>query len=213
MATLQDLLDDLNDRLNDANNAAGAGEANKIRWINRGISAMWPRVFRTVVDSTLVVATDTFEYSIPAAVGDEGEIFRVEIEDQSAPSTRFVELDGFDVVPLVDGRTLQLPSWLASGSTVGAQVRISAAKPLSQLVDTTDVFDGRAIHEELPVWYALGLALSRRIEDRTVHTRLSTIDSRNGVDINEQMGAAGFAFAQFEAMLDRLAMPWPASVG
>lgn len=213
MATGQTFLDDLNDRLNDVDNAAGMGEAAKLRLINRGIAAMWPRIFRTVADDSIAIVTDQYEYDIPAAVGDEGEIFRVELEDVNAANTRFVELDGYDIVPLITGRTLQLPSWVVGASNDGALIRISAALPLSQLASTASTFDGRAIHEELPVWYALGVALSRRIEDRVDYTRYSTIDARNGVDISEQMLTSQFCFSQFEAMLERMQMPWPASVG
>jgi hypothetical protein len=210
VTTLQDLLDDLNDRLNDESGHDGIGLQKKIRYLNRGIAAMWPRVYRTVSDSSIVLAANTFEYAIPAAVGDESEIYRVEIEDINAPATRYVELDEFDIVPMLNSRVLQIS---APNAWVGANIRITAAKPLTRLEDPNDVFDGRAIHEELPVWYALGLALSRRIEDRQDHTRYATLDARNGVDIDEQIGSAAFAFAQFEAMLDRMAMPWPASIG
>lgn len=211
MATLQDLLDDLNSRLGDVNNAAGVGEITKMRWINRGIAAMWPKVYRTVTNNTIVLAADTYEYAIPAAVGDESEIFRIEVEDNSVASDRFVELDGLDIVPTITGRTLQLSS--IPSSLVGARVRITAAVPLSHLPTTGSTFDGRRIHEELPVWYALGLALANRLEDRTVHTRYSTVAAQNGVDVEEQMLTSTFCFSQFEAMLDRMAMPWPASVG
>ncbi len=213
MATLQDLLDDLNDRLNDVDNAAGMGEAAKMRLINRGIAAMWPRIFRTVADNSIAIVADQYEYTIPSTVGDEGEIFRVELEDVNAANARYVELDGFDIVPLITGRTLQLPAWVVGASNEGALIRISAAKPLSQLAAVGSTFDGRDIHMELPVWYALGIALSRRIEDRVDYTRYSTIDARNGVDIGEQMLTAQFCFSQFEAMLERMQMPWPASVG
>jgi hypothetical protein len=211
MATMQTLLDDLNDRANDANNAAGAGEANKMRYINRGIAAMWPRIYRTVSDATITVAADTFEYAIPGGVGDESEIFRVEIEDINAPGTRYVELDNYDIVPLLTSRVLQLHS--VPTTLVGAKIRITAAKPLSPLATLGSTFDGRQIHEELPVWYALGILLSRRLEDRTNHTRYSTTDARNGVDIDEQLVTSQFAFAQFENLLERMSMPWPASVG
>ena len=212
MATLQDLLDDLNGRLGDADNDAGAGEATKIRWINRGISAMWPRIYRTAQDATLQVATDTYEYAVPAAVGDEGEIYRVELEDPNAAGTRYIELDNYDIVPMVEDQVIQLPSWVIR-DWVGAHIRITAAKPLSELATVGSTFDGRRIHEELPVWYALGLALANPIEDRTDYTRYATIDGRNGVDINELMGTSQFAFAQFELLLDRMQMPWPTSVG
>lgn len=211
MATMQDLLDDLNDRLQDANNAAGVGEATKMRYINRGIAAMWPRVYRTVTDSSIELAADTFEYSIPSAVGDESEIFRVEVEDTSAAGTRFTELDNYDIVPVLTSRKLQLP--YIPSHYEGAAVRITAAVPLSALATTAATFDGRRIHEELPVWYALGLAITRQMENRTVHSRYATNDARNGVDVAEQINSSQFAFAMFESMLDRMAMPWPASVG
>lgn len=211
MATMQDLLDDLNDRLQDANNAAGVGEATKMRYINRGIAAMWPRIYRTVTDSTIQLAADQFEYTIPSAVGDESEIFRVEIEDINAANTRYVELDNFDIVPLLTGRYLQLP--YIPAHYVGANVRITAAKPLSRMAAVGTTFDGRQIHEEIPVWYALGLAIGRQIENRTDHTRYATVDGRNGVDIGEQINSSQFAFAMFESLLERMAMPWPASVG
>lgn len=211
MATLQDLLDDLNSRLNDANNAAGVGEATKIRWINRGISAMWPAVYRTVVDDSITLAADTYEYAIPSAVGDESEIFRIEVSDESVSADRFVELDGVDIVPSITSRVLQLRSIPAN--MVGATVRITAAVPLSSLATTGATFDGRRIHEELPVWYAMGLALANRIEDRTVHTRYSTVNAQNRVDVEEQMLTSQFCFSQFETLLDRMRMPWPVSVG
>lgn len=210
MATMQDLLDDLNDRLQDANNAAGVGEATKMRYINRGIAAMWPRIYRTVVNEQITLESDTYEYSIPSTL-DEGEIFRIEVSDENAANTRYVDLDGVDIVGTITTRKLQLSS--IPTHLVGATVRITGAVPLSALSTTGSTFDGRRIHEELPVWYALGLALARNIENRTDHTRYTTVEARNGVDINEQIGSAGWAFAQFESMLERMAMPWPASVG
>lgn len=211
MATMQDLLDDLNDRLQDANNAAGVGEVTKMRYINRGIAAMWPRVYRTVVDSSIVLAANTYEYAVPTAVGDESEIFRMEVEDNSVTALRYIELDQFDIVPAISGRILQIPH--VSTAFAGAKVRITAAVPLSRLTTTGSTFDGRRIHEELPVWYALGLAIARQVENRTDHTRYSSTVAANHVGINEQMGASQFAFAMFESMLERMAMPWPASIG
>jgi hypothetical protein len=210
MATMADLLADLNDRLNDVGNTQ-APEATKIRWINRGVAAMWPRIYRTISDTSVVVDSLTYEYALPATF-NEAEVYRVEVEDGVA-TNRFLELDGFgfDIVPGIGARTLQLP--YPTLLTDGARIRISATAPLSQMPAVGSTFDGRAIHEELPVWYALGIAESRRLDDRVDHRRYSTTVAQNGVDINEVMNASQFCFAQFETLLERMAMAPPASVG
>lgn len=210
MATMQTLLDDLNDRLNDVNNAAGAGEANKMRYINHGIRAMYPKVYRTVVDSSLVVAADTFEYELPATF-DHAKIVRVEIEvDQD--NGRFAHLDNFEIVPTLPDKKLRIDSVELPVET-GALIRVVGVRPMTELTTVGSTYDGPPGTEEIPVWYALGLVLSRRIEDRTVHTRYATAHARNGVGIDEMWSSAQFAFGQFELLLDRYEMPLPAQAG
>ena len=210
MATLQELLDDLNDRLNDANNAAGAGEANKIRYINSGIAAMYPKVYKTVSDSTLVIAEDTWEYELPATF-DHARIVRVEVETSST-SNRFIHLYDFEIVPTQENKILRLDH-LEMPVDADSRIRVVGVRPLTPLAATTDTYDGPPGTEEIPVWYAFGRVLGRRLEDRMGHTRYSTTAAMNGVDINEIMNASQFAFAQFELLLDRYALPLPAQAG
>lgn len=210
MVLLQSLLDDLNDRLNDANNAAGAGEAAKIRWINSGQAAMYPKIFKTVSDDSTLIVADTYEYTLPATF-DYSKIVRVELESGEA-TNRFVHLFDFEIIPLQTGKVVRLDH-LELPVAAGARIRVSAVKPLTAMTSTGSTYEGPPGTEEIPVWYALGLALGRRLEDRIVHTRYSTTAAANGVDIEEIMSASQFAFAQFELLLERHSMVLPAQAG
>lgn len=208
MATLADLLADLNDRIDDAGNTQ-VPEATKIRYLQHGIAAMWDRIYRTVSDTSLVIVANQYEYNIPAAVGDHAMITRIDVETGDA-TNRYVTLEEYDLLPLQTSKVLVLHRIPVSA---GARIRILSAKKLTVLALTTDTYDGPPGTEEIPVWYALGLVMDRRHENRIDYTRLSTVDGVNEVGINDIMTSAQFCFAQFELLLDRYAMPLPNRVG
>lgn len=205
MTTCAEMLADLNDRINDAGNTQ-VPEATKIRYLNHGLRATWPRLYKVVRDATTVLVADTYEYTIPTAVGNNGKILRVELEHTDG---RYRHLTNYEIAP-----HLTLPVLVATGTIpdtyAGQNVRITAAVPLTQFAATGDTYDGPLGTEELPVLYAFGIVMGRRLEDRLDHRRYSTTAAVNGVDTDEIMGASQFAFAQFELLLDRFAMPFPA---
>lgn len=207
--TIQTLLDDLNQRLGDAANADGVGEATKIRWLESGIAAMWPKVYVNVIDdSTLVIDDATYEYELPATF-DDAEIFRIDV--QTGPSLeRWTRVDGY----LVDRRAAKVLEFTSLPGIDGAQLRVHAVAPCDSAgLTTASVLDFPDRHRELPVWYALGLAMqnggAQGQYGRLDYKRYSTVTARNGVDVSELMSSSQFCFAQFELLLDRLAMPWP----
>ena len=204
MATLLNMLDDLRDRLNDPGDTQ-VPLATKKRYLNHGIRATWPRLYRTARDTTLVLTTDTFEYAIPAAVGNNGKIMRIEIESAVA-SGRYHQIENYRLLPGLTDPILELEGSTIPG-TDGARIRITAAKPLTELSADADVYDGPQQTDELPVLYAMGLALTRRLDDRLDHRRLSTVSGMNQVGPDEIMTAGQFNFAQFELLLERFAMP------
>lgn len=215
MATLQTLLDDLNDRLGDANNAAGAGEAAKIRWLNAGINAMWPLFYEVISNQTLTIEEDQREYALPSGFSDRAKIFSVEIETEEA-SDLFFPTDDFDYFIGVSatetvGGILSLRT--VNGYNVDARIRVKALQPLDTYTAAADTLTLPARAFELPVLYALGIEASRRIPGRTKYQRYTTTVTQNGVDINEVMNSGQYWFAQFELMCERLAMPWPSSIG
>ena len=208
MATAASLLADLNDAINDASNTQ-VPEADKIRYLNRGLGAMWPKVYRTVVDESLAIVADQYEYDVPAAVGDYGLVTRVDIETQDG-SGRFYVLEEWELTPVQTSKKLilsRLPS------EAGSTIRITSAKRLTEFTASSSTYDGPPGTEEIPVWYALGRVMGRRQEDRLDFTRYATVAAQNGVDINEVMNSAQFCYAQFELLLDRAEMPLPTQGG
>ena len=205
MATLQTLLDDLNQRLGDASNAAGVGEAAKIRWVANGFRAMWPKVYQTIIDdSSLAIIDGQYEYDLPAAF-DNSEIFRVEV--QVGPSLeRWVRVEDY----LTDDLESKVISFSKLPGIATAGLRIRAAAPLAEPTAASSTLTVPSRYYELPVWYALGLAMDGGHYERRNHNRYSTVVAQNRVDIGEIMSSAQFCFAQFELLLDRMAMPWPA---
>ena len=210
MATCADLLADLNEMISDTTNAQVL-QATKIRYLNHGMKAMYPKIYKTERDSTTELVADTYEYSIPSYVGSNTLGLRVEIET-AAGSERYDAASNYLIIPgltdpVIQFHTSSLPS------EVGAKIRFTAAKQLTEFVLTTDVYDGPVGTEQLPVLYALGMVASRTIDDRMDHRRYPTITGANGVTPVDMQNAATFWFGQFELLLDRRAMPLPTPWG
>ena len=206
MATLADMLADLNDRINDTGDSQ-VDKPTKVRYLNHGIRATWPRLYRTERDDSTILAVDTVEYAIPAAVGSNSKILRVERETADG-SGIYSLLMNYSMVPGLTDPLIILDS-APSSAQIGGKLRVTAAVRLTALAVDADVYDGPAGTEELPVLYALGLVMQRGLDDRIDHRRYSTTGNANGVGPDQIMTASQFAFAQFELLLERFAMPLP----
>lgn len=151
MSTLQDLLDDLNDRLDDSGNADGVGLNKKVRWLNNGIRAMWPRVYQDV-SIEIPLVDDTYEYALGSTF-DAAEIHRVEAENSLG---RFYSIPDW-VIDNRAGKVLNFPSL---PQLAGQNIRVSAVKPIDTMVATaTTIFaSGLASSEVFTATAAHGLA-------------------------------------------------------
>lgn len=208
MADLDALLADLNDRIDDVSNAQ-VPAATKTRYLNHGIRALWPKLYETNVDTSVVLVDDQYEYAIPAATGDHAMITRVEVET-GVGTNRYLDLEGYEILPTLTSKSIRLDFF---PSLAGAKLRVFSATRIPELVNGTDVFGGPPGTEEIPVWYALGLVMGRGHEGRVDYTRYSTVAAENGVDINEVMNSVQFCFAQFSVLLSQYEMPLPSRVG
>lgn len=209
MTTLNELLGDVNDLLDDVANTK-VSEAQKIRYINRGQHAMWPKIYQIVQDSTLLLVADQYEYVVPATF-DEGIILGVEIETEGS-SSDFYQADGlvFDLVPEAGfGNKIRLKNWTQLPSEAGSSIRITGACPLTALATGTDVYTGPSFSDELPVLYAMAMATARDYEDRTDYTRYSTTLAQNGVLLEDLTRTGNWWMRQFQIMLDQVQMPHP----
>jgi hypothetical protein len=211
MSTAGEMIDDLRDRLNDIADTQ-VPFPTKLRFLNRGQAAMYPRIYRIVRDSSLALVAGTYEYVLPAGVGT-GKVLTVETETD-VTTDRYTHLNRYDLIPGVATPTLvlldaQLPS------PAGSCLRITSADRMTPFVAATYaasqsvVYTGPAGTEELPILYAMGLATARVLDDRMDYTRYSATQVNGTVDPNDIMQVSQFWFAQFELLLDRLQMPFP----
>lgn len=212
MATFAgDMIDDLRDRLNDVGDTQ-VPFSTKLRFLNRGQAAMFPKIFKMVQDNSLAVIASTFEYVFPVGVGT-GKILTVEVETGAA-TNRYVPLGRYDIIPSLSApKLVLLDTNLPSAAT--AKFRITTADRLTPFVaadyaaSQSVQYTGLEGTEELPVLYAMGLATARALDDRMDYTRYSATQVNGAVDPNDIMQVSQFWFAQFELLLDRLQMPMP----
>lgn len=210
MATQLDLWKDLRYRLGTADAAdAVVPKADKTRYLNAGMAAMYPKIFRTVRDATLVLLANTFEYELPATL-DGGRLIQVEVES-AATSSRYhrnvpYELLNHATQPLLIFDHGDLPR------QVGGTIRLTGAMPLTpftESVNGSETYTGPVGTEELPVLYAMGVLTARLLDGRLDHTKYSTTHTYGAAQPVDQMTASQFWFAQFELMLERWAMAFP----
>ena len=213
MSMMSDMIDDLRDRLNDVADTQ-VPLPTKIRFLNRGQAAMYPKIFRLVRDSTLLLINAQFEYTMPAGVGT-GKLLTVEVESGSG-TNRYTPMNRYEVIPSLTAPTLVIMD-TGLPSAAGAKIRITTADRMTPFVSTTYVqaqsesYTGPAGTEELPVLYAMGLSTARALDDRMDYTRYSVTQQAGAVDPNDIMQVSQFWFAQFELLLDRLQLPFPVS--
>lgn len=211
MSFSSEMIDDLRDRLNDVADTQ-VPFATKLRFLNRGQAAMFPKIFKMNQDATLVLSSTVFEYVYPSGVGT-GKTLTVEVETGAA-SARFVPLWRYDVIPSLTAPKLVLLDPTIP-SAVGAKLRITTADRMTPFVAAnyaaagSEVYSGPVGTEELPVLYAMGLATARGLDDRMDFTRYSANMVNNTTDSSDIMQVSQFWFAQFELLLDRLQMVMP----
>ena len=196
------MLDDLRDRLADATDAKFS-EAMKLRFLNRGQAAMFPRIFQIVRDSSLALESGTYEYDIPAAVGSNGRVVMIEAADVNG---RFWPVANYEVIPGLTDPILKLTGGLPGPDD--ADIRITAAMPLTAFASSASTYTGPPVTEELPVLYAMSLCMARDVEAKLSVRRMPTIEGLNGSS-ESFMTASQFWMQQFEILLDRLQMPLP----
>ena len=211
MAFVSEMVDQLRDLLNDAADSQ-VTYANKKLWLNRGIRLLWPNIYRVVVDTSIAVLAETWDYSVPAAVMD-GVITAVEIETGDGED-RYVRFEDYDIIEGDEdvAGILRFTSYLPEA---GVAVRIRYAAPIPVIAAATyaasqsETWTGPDRALNLPVLYAMAMITARKIDDRQDHTRYSTLQAQNGVTDTDLMAAMQLWMGQFELELDKFYRPLP----
>jgi len=211
MAFVSEMFDQLRDMLNDATDTQ-ISYANKKLWLNRGIRRMWPSVYRIVVDTSITVVADTYDYTLPSAVAN-GVITAVEIETGNGDN-RFLRLEDYDIIEGDEDQTgvIRFTTLLPEA---GAEVRIRYAARVSTIVAASyaaagsEAWTGPDDAMDLPVLYAMAMIAGRKVDDRQDHTRYSTLQALNGVSDQDIMAVYQLWMGQFELELDARSRPLP----
>lgn len=208
-----DMIDDLRDRLNDASDTQ-VPFATKMRFLNRGQAAMFPRIYKVVRDNTMTLQDGVYEYTLPAGSGT-GKVLTVEIESDNG-SDRYTPLTRYDLIPSTTAPTIVLLDE-SLPSAVGAQMRVTTAERLTPFAaaayaaSQSESYSGPAGTEELPILYAMGLITARPLDDRMAYNRYVASQQPGSIGPGDIMQVSQFWFSQFEILLDRLQMPFPVS--
>ena len=166
-----------------------------------GLRAMFPRVGKTYTDTSIQVAVNTWDYTLPIWCQDpRSRVFAVEVKDPYITTEPWRPVrGGFQRVDLT---TLQLP--YAQNYSPAARLRVVGWGPYLTLGD----LEPQLYH--LPVWYALGTLLPKQDTFRLRQDTMVPLTQEGGQQPMMLTQSGSFFMKQFEAELDRLArMPGP----
>ena len=199
MSTYQDLLDDFRDRLDDEDDVEVI-LATKMRFLDRGVTATWPRFYkRRSVVVPLVYGVTAYPITV-LYVGER--LIQVMLEDE------------------VGGESLPFRGYEMAGSTLhvrdgselimaGHDLTLTFMHPLERASGVVaTVCAGPYGSEAVPVHYAMSLACARAIHSRTNYERMSTTDVNN-VGLNDIMAESQFWLDRFAIEMDQYEMSQP----
>ena len=166
-----------------------------------GLRAIFPAAGKTYVDLSINIAVNTWDYSLPAYFADpRSKIISVEIADPYIPTQPFKPAPGG--VDRIGLQTLHLP-WAQRFSPV-ARLRITGWGPYLRLGDLEPQL------EQLPIWYALGVLLTKKEAKRIREDTLIPLVGIGGVQPGQHVQTGDYYQRRFEAALHALArLPGP----
>jgi hypothetical protein len=209
VAYVSQCFDELRALLADPNDAKLSFDTKKL-FLNRGIDRLWPRLWRV---------TET-GYYLPAGErmvnlgGDDrrGRIIGVWWEDHTGQRYR---IGRFDVIAGDEDQNAALRLAGPVSASTAQTVYVRAAVPIVQIgaasyvAAQSEVWTGPDKAIELPVFWAMGLAAMRRLDDRQAFSRYSTTRALNGVDDRDIVDASSYWFSEFWRGVAELEVPLP----
>lgn len=210
MAYVSEMIDQLRDLLSDPNDMQ-VSFSTKRMYLNLGISAMWPRIWRIVTASDITVVAETYDYALPAGASEHG-IVSIELEDGEALGT-YTRLAHYDLLPGDEDTVAMLRlAWLPEA---GSLIRYRYVSPITPIVATTyataasETFVGPDKVLGLPVLYAMGLLAVRRMEDYLDASRQRPSNESDRFDVSSLMSSSRMWMNQFEAQVSAMSRPLP----
>jgi hypothetical protein len=219
-----EMFDELADLLEETNPNV-ARIPNPVTWdmkkayLNAGIRAMWPRVYRVAQDDAIALVGGTNEYTMPAALRG-GRLIYVEGKTNATDAVfQFMPDSLYTIIPGPDRADIfRLKGDVEGTGLDGGGLRITSAVPLSPVaaVDAgaaaTEEYTGADFTIEAPVLYAMNRITIRGLHNRLDFTRLSVQQQNRAAVPNELMSASIFWLDEFERRINEWQLVHPSSV-
>lgn len=172
--------------------------------LNRGLDACFPLIYKPVLDETLTILADTYEYTVPSVSSSVTYIPYVSsVELKDSGDTNYYEVRSWEVrrgaTPKIKFRRV---------TSVGATVRVNGFAPFPHLTasDSLDaLWPGNA--DDVLVLYAAQDLLASGEAGR-VRSDSQAVDSREQANrVGSSMSAANALFSRYQQALSNAAMP------
>jgi len=159
-----------------------------------GLRAMFPRVGRTYMDTSIQIQVNVWDYTLPIWAQDpRASVSKIEIADPYIPTQPFVPMDNWERVGLTQ---IHIPQ--SQRYSPVARLRVTGWGPYLSLGDLEPQL------YELPKWYALGTILGHQETKRIREDTLVPLAQEGGQGPGLLVQTGDYFMRLFERELDRL---------
>jgi hypothetical protein len=187
----------------------------KLHYLNMGMRAMYPRVFRIATDSTDQWVDDTYYYTLPSAVRG-GHLFLVE-KSTADDDDYFVpmDFDEYDIIPGANGADVLSITWDPGSVYEDGYIKYHTALPATPFAaaDYTaaqaEVYTYPDFTVEGPALYAMSRIMAVPLDRRMDYTRMSVQNQNRAASPQEIVSVSAYWLDEFERRVDewRMALP------
>jgi hypothetical protein len=187
----------------------------KMFYLNQGMRAMFPRVYRVAVDSTVQWVDDQYYYNVPSAV-QGGLLYLIETSTASDDDYfRPLDYDEYDIQPGAAGADVLSVTWDPGSTYADGYIKFHAALPATPYVAASYVAAGSEVYTypdytmEGPVLYAMSRIMAMPLDRRMDYTRTSVQNMNRGASPQEIVSVSAYWLDEFERRVEewRMALP------
>jgi hypothetical protein len=187
----------------------------KLHYLNMGMRAMFPRVYRVATDSTDQWADDVYYYTLPAAVRG-GLLFLVE-KSTAADDDYFVPLDydEYDIQPGAAGADVLSITWDPTTVYEDGYIKYHAAVPATAYTSANYTASQSEVYTypdhtiEGPVLYAMSRIMSIPLDKRMNYEEISIQNQNQAATPQEILAVSAYWLDEFERRVDEWRMSLP----
>ena len=187
----------------------------KMHYLNMGMRAMFPRVYRVAVDSTDQWVDDVFYYNVPATVRG-GLLYLIE-KSTDADDDYFIPMDydEYDIQPGAAGADILAITWDPGSTYATGFIKYHAVLPATTYTAANYSAAGTEAYTypdhtvEGPVLYAMSRIMAIPLDKRMDYGRTSLQAANRAATPQDILGVSAYWLDEFERRVEewRLVLP------